>query len=94
VYVQEDDSEGRNAHFEVGNKPSIKLDESDKLCDVVDQFRGRPRFDEVVFGHGWLIAVNVYINADKFKTFDKDVRFLQTEGLILGLADAELTLHI
>ena len=94
IYVQEDDSERHNAHFKVGNKPSIKLDEFDKLCNVVDQFRGRPRVDEVVFGHGWSIAINAYINADKFKMFDKDVQFLQTEGLILRLADAELTLHI
>ena len=80
ILVQEDDSEGRDAYFEVGNEPSIKLDESDKFCDVADQFRGRPRFDEVVFGHGRAIAVDAYINADKFEPFDKDVRFLQTEG--------------
>jgi hypothetical protein len=80
VLVQEDDLEGRDAHFEVGNKPSIKFDESDKLCDVGDQCRGRPRFDEVVFGHGWSIAVDAYIDTDKFKPFDKDVRFFQTEG--------------
>ena len=79
VLVQEDDAEGRNAHFEVGNKTSIELDEPDKLCNIVDQFRGRPRFDKLVFGHGWSIAVDAYINADKFKTFDKHVQFLQTE---------------
>jgi hypothetical protein len=72
ILVQEDDSEGRDA-FEVGNEPSIKLDESDKFCDVADQFRGRPRFDEVVFGHGRAIAVDAYIDADKFEPFDKDV---------------------
>ncbi len=43
VLVQEDDLEGRDAHFKVGNETSIKLDESNKLCDVADQFRGRPR---------------------------------------------------
>ena len=67
-------------HFEMGNEPSIKLDEADKFCDVADQFRGRPRFYEVVFGHGRSIAVDAYIDADKFKPFDEDVRFLQTEG--------------
>ena len=41
ILVQEDDPEGRDAHFEVENEPSIKLDESDKFCDVADQFRGR-----------------------------------------------------
>jgi hypothetical protein len=80
VLVQEDDPEGRNAHFKVGNEMSIKLDESDKLCNIADQFRGRPRFDELVFGHGWSIAVNAYINTNEFKSFDKDVQFLQTEG--------------
>ncbi len=73
VLVQEDDPEGRNAHFEVGNKTGIKLDEFDKLWDVVDQFRRRPRFDELVSGHGWSIAIDAYIDANKFKTFDKDV---------------------
>ncbi len=80
VLVQEDDPEGRDAHFEVGNEMSIKLDESDKLCNVVDQFRGWPRFDELVFGHGWSIAVDAYIDTNEFKSFDKDVQFLQTEG--------------
>ncbi len=80
VLVQEDDPEGRDAHFEVGNETSIKLDESDKLCDVADQFRRRPRFDELVFGYGWSIAVDAYINTNKFKSFDKDVQFLQAEG--------------
>ncbi len=45
ILVQEDDPEGSDAHFEVGNEPSEKLDESDKFCDVADQFRGRPRLD-------------------------------------------------
>ena len=76
VLVQENDAEGRDAHFEVGNKTSIELDELDKLCNIVDQFRGRPCFDELVFGHGGSIAVNANINADKFKAFDKDVQFL------------------
>ncbi len=80
VLVQEDDPEGRDAHFKVGNETSIKLDESDKLCNVADQFRGRPCFDELVFGHGWSIAVNAYIDTNEFKSFDKDVQFLQTEG--------------
>jgi hypothetical protein len=80
ILVLEDDPEGRDAHFEVRNEPSIELDESDKFCDIADQFWGRPRFDELVFGHGRSIAVNTYIDADKFKPFDKDVRFLQTEG--------------
>ncbi len=80
VLVQEDDPEGRDAHFEVWNETSIKLDETNKLCNVADQFRGRPRFDELVFGHGWSIAVDAYIDTNKFKSFDKDVRFLQTEG--------------
>ncbi len=80
VLVQEVDPEGRDAHFEVGNETSIKLDESDKLWDVANQFRGRPRFDELVFGHGWLIAVDAYIHPNEFKLFDKDVQFLQTEG--------------
>ena len=79
VLVQEDNAEGRNAHFEVGNKTSIKLDELDKLCDIADQVRGRPCFDELVFGHGWVIAVDAYIDANKFKMFDEYVRFLQTE---------------
>jgi hypothetical protein len=80
ILIQEDDSEGRDAHFEVGNEPSIKLDESDKFCDVADQYRGRPRVDEVVFGHGRAIVVDAYIDADKFEPFDKVVQFLQTEG--------------
>ncbi len=80
VLIQEDDPEGHDAHFEVGNETSIKLDESDKLCDLTDQFQGRPHFDELVFGHGWSIAVDAYINTNVFKLFDKDVRFLQTEG--------------
>ncbi len=79
VLFQEDDAEGRNAHFEVGNKRSIELDEPDKLCNITDQFRSRPGFDELVFGHGWLISVDAYIDVNKFKTFDKDVQFLQTE---------------
>jgi hypothetical protein len=79
VLVQEGDAEGRNAHFEVGNKTSIKLDEPDKHCDIADQVRGRPCFDELVFGHGWVIAVDACIDANKFKMFDEDVRFLQTE---------------
>ena len=66
-------AEGHDAHFEVGNKTSIELDGPDKFCDIADQLRGRPRFDELVFGHGWLIAVDANINADKFKMFDKDV---------------------
>ncbi len=66
VLFQEDDPEGRDVHFEVGNETSIKLDESDKLCDITDQFRGRPRFDELVFGHGWLIAIDAYINTNEF----------------------------
>ena len=80
ILVQEDDSEERDAHFKVGNETSIKLDESDKFCDVTDQFWGGPHFDEVVFGHGGSIAIDAYIDADKFKPFDKDVQFLQTEG--------------
>ncbi len=78
--VQEDDPEGCDAHFEVGNVMSIKLDESDKLCNVADQFRGRPCFDELVFGHGWSIAIDAYIDTNEFKSFDKDVQFFQTEG--------------
>ncbi len=80
VLVQEDDPEGHNAHFKVGNETSIKLDESDKLCNIAGQFWGRPRFDELVFGHGWSIVVDAYINTNKFKLFDKDMQFLQTEG--------------
>ena len=63
----------------MGNKTSIELDEPDKLCDIADQFQGRPRFDELVFGHGWSIAIDANINANKFKAFDKDVQFLQAE---------------
>ena len=60
----------------MGNKTSIELDEPDKLCDIVDQVRGRSGFDELVFGHGGSIAIDANINADKFKAFDKDVQFL------------------
>ena len=75
VLVQEDDSKGCDAHFEVGNKTSIKLDESDKLCDVADQFRGRSHFDELVFGHGWSITVDAYINASNSKCLTKMCNF-------------------
>ncbi len=71
--------EGRDAHFKAGNKTSIELDEPNKLRDIADQFRGRPRFDELVFGHGGLIALDANINTNEFKAFDKDVRFLQAE---------------
>jgi hypothetical protein len=80
VLVLEDDPKRRDAHFEMGNEASIELDESDKLCDIADQFQGRPRFYELVFRHGWSIAVDAYIDTNEFKPFDKDVRFLQTEG--------------
>ncbi len=80
ILVLKDDPEGCDAHFEVGDKPSIKLDESDKLCNVADQFRGRPCFDELVFELGWSIAIDAYIDTNDFKPFDKDMQFHQTEG--------------
>ena len=73
VLVQEDDAEGRDAHLEVGNKTSIKVDEPDKLCNIADHFWGRPRVDKLMFGHGRAIAVDAYIDANEFETFDKDV---------------------
>jgi hypothetical protein len=94
VFVLKDNPEWRDAHLEVGDETSVELDEADKLCDVADQFRGRPRVEELVFGHGGSIAVNTYIDTNKFKPFNEDVQFLQTGGEILGLAYAELTLHI
>ncbi len=78
----------------MGDETSIELDEANKLCNVADQFRGRSCVEELVFGHGRLIAINAYINTNKFEPFNKDVQFLLTEGEILGLAYAELTLHI
>ncbi len=48
-----------------------------------------------MFRHGRSIAVDAYINTNKFEPFNKDVQFLQTEGEILGLlAYTELTLQI
>ncbi len=94
VFVLKDNPEWRDVHLEVGDETSVELDEADKLCDVADQFRGQPRVEELVFGHGRSIAIDAYIDTNKFEPFNEDVRFLQTEGEILGLAYTELTLHI
>jgi hypothetical protein len=94
VYFLKDNPEWRDAHLQVGGETSIELDEADKLCNVADQFWGQPRVEELVFGHGRLIAIDAYIDTNEFEPFNKDVRFLQTEGEILGLAYAELTLQI
>ncbi len=94
VFALKDNPEWRNAHLKVGDERSIELDEADKLCNVADQFRGWPRIEELVSGHGRSIAVNAYIDTNKLEPFNEDVQFLQTEGEILGLAYAELTLHI
>ncbi len=94
VFVLKDNPEWSNAHLKVGDKTSVELDEADKLCNIADQFQGRPRVEELMFGHGRLIAVDAYININKFEPFNEDVQFLQTEGEILELAYAELTLHI
>jgi hypothetical protein len=94
VFVLKDNPEWRDVHLKVGDETSVELDKADKLCDNADQFWGRPRVEELVIGHGRLIAINAYINTNEFEPFNKDVQFLQTEGEIMGLAYTELTHHI
>jgi hypothetical protein len=81
-------------HLEIRDKPQVELNKPDKFGHIAYDNRRRPELKQLVFQHGWVVALWSNVNPGKLKTLQENMQLLEAQGEVLGLHHSELALLV